>query len=99
VTCHRCGGFADLSAKQSRVQRLAGKSAPPSAFDGDKSPAKSADKSAHSKAADSGCAPLRKTFATSALKLVVLLCSHLIERCVPWFQICIPANPFNAVLP
>jgi hypothetical protein len=50
VTCHRFGGFADLSAKQSRVQRLAQKFAMPFAFDGDKSPAKSADKSAHSKA-------------------------------------------------
>jgi hypothetical protein len=49
VTCHRFGRLADLSAKQSRVQRL-GAMPRASRFDGDKSPAKSADKSAHSKA-------------------------------------------------
>jgi hypothetical protein len=40
--------LADLSARQSRVQRL-GAVAHPDRFDGDKSPAQSADKSAHSK--------------------------------------------------
>jgi hypothetical protein len=48
VTCHRFGGFTGLSVKQDRVQRLAEKPAP--FLDGDESPAKSADKSAHSKA-------------------------------------------------
>jgi hypothetical protein len=38
-----------LPAKQSRVQRLGG-TPPLCPFEGDKSPAKSADKSAHSKA-------------------------------------------------
>ena len=50
MTCHRFAGLADLSAKQSRVQRRAEQPAPSPAFDGDKSPAKSADKSPHSKA-------------------------------------------------
>jgi hypothetical protein len=47
VTCHRFGRLTGLPVKQSRVQRLGGTSrARP--FDGDKSPAESADKSAHS---------------------------------------------------
>src|SRR6059036_809917 len=45
VTCHRFCRFGDLSPKQGRVQRPG-----LPAFDGDKSPAESADKSAHSKA-------------------------------------------------
>src|SRR5438093_7950263 len=48
VTCHRYCRFGDLSPKQGRVQRCGrvGRLLP---FDGDKSPAESADKSAHSK--------------------------------------------------
>jgi hypothetical protein len=47
VTCHRCLRLADLSARQSRVQRLAANSrARP--FDGDKSPAESGENSPHS---------------------------------------------------
>ena len=49
VTCHRFGRLADLSAQQSRVQGL-GAMPRASWFDGDKSPAESADKSAHSRA-------------------------------------------------
>src|SRR5213593_1509559 len=49
VTCHRFCCFGDLSPKQGRVQRP-GTAARRSAFDGDKSPAESADKSAHSRA-------------------------------------------------
>lgn len=49
VTCHRFRRLADKSAKQSRVQRLAEKLECLPVFDGDKSPAESADKSAHSK--------------------------------------------------
>ena len=48
VTCHRFCRFGDLSPKQGRVQRPGQVGRLP-AFDGDKSPAKSADKSAHSK--------------------------------------------------
>jgi hypothetical protein len=43
VTCHRFCGFGDWSPKQNRWDA-------PLAFDGDKSPAESADESAHSKA-------------------------------------------------
>ena len=49
MTCHRFVRRVDLSARQSRVQRLGEKPTPPLAFDGDNSPTKSADKSAHSK--------------------------------------------------
>jgi len=48
VTCHRFGRFGDLSPKQGRVQRP-GRVGRVATFDGDKSPAESADKSAHSK--------------------------------------------------
>src|SRR5437867_12302307 len=48
VTCHRFCRFGDLSPKQGRVQRP-GKVGRLSTFDGDKSLAESADKSAHSK--------------------------------------------------
>src|SRR5437867_3197476 len=48
VTCHRFCRFGDLSPKQGRVQRPVRVGRLP-AFDGDKSPAESADKSAHSK--------------------------------------------------
>jgi len=47
VTCHRFCRFGDLSPKQGRVQR-SGRFGRLAAFDGDKSPAESADKSAHS---------------------------------------------------
>ena len=48
VTCHRFWRFGDLSPKQGRVQRPgSARRFPP--CDGDKSPAESADKSAHSK--------------------------------------------------
>lgn len=50
VTRHRFSRLADLSAEQSRDQRLAEKPGRLSAFDGDQSPPKSAAKSAHSKA-------------------------------------------------
>ncbi|HMP82574.1 MAG TPA: hypothetical protein PKA41_07690 [Verrucomicrobiota bacterium] len=50
VTCHRLCCLADLSARQSRVQRLAEKPEAPLVFDGDKSSAESADKPAHSNA-------------------------------------------------
>jgi hypothetical protein len=66
VTCHRFTGFAGLSAKQSRVQRLALLPARASAFGGDKSPAESAAKSAHSKA------------ATASPRCV--LCGHVVDR-------------------
>jgi hypothetical protein len=49
VTCHRFRRLAGLPARQSRVQRLGGTPCL-GPFDGDKSPAQSADKSAHSKA-------------------------------------------------
>src|SRR2546428_5718272 len=48
VTCHRFWCFGDLSPKQGRVQRP-GRVVRLATFDGDKSPAQSADKSAHSK--------------------------------------------------
>src|SRR6058998_190223 len=48
VTCHRFCRLGDLSPKQGRVQRPGRVKRRP-AFDGDKSPAESADKSAHSK--------------------------------------------------
>jgi len=48
VTCHRFWCFGDLSPKQGRVQRP-GRVGRLATFDGDKSPAQSADKSAHSK--------------------------------------------------
>src|SRR5881397_4307093 len=48
VTCHRFCRFGDLSPKQGRVQRP-GRAGRLLAFDGDKSPAESADESAHSK--------------------------------------------------
>jgi hypothetical protein len=48
VTCHRFRCWADWSAQQSRVQRLGG-TPRRRTFDGDKSPAQSADQSAHSK--------------------------------------------------
>src|SRR5213593_3992445 len=47
VTCHRFWRFGDLSPKQGRVQRPGRVERLP-AFDGDKSPAESAEKSAHS---------------------------------------------------
>jgi len=46
--------LGDSSPKQSRVQRLDVEMARSPAFDGDKSPAQSADKSAHSKACGVG---------------------------------------------
>ena len=46
--------FGDLSPKQGRVQRPGKQVEAAVAFDGDKSPAKSADKSAHSKTRGSG---------------------------------------------
>jgi len=49
VTGHRLHGLADLSAKQSSVQRLAERIKHQLAFDGDKSPAESGVKSPHSK--------------------------------------------------
>ena len=49
VTCHRFRRFGDLSPKQGRVQRLGENVGRALAFDGDKSPAKSGDKSPHSK--------------------------------------------------
>jgi Cu(I)/Ag(I) efflux system membrane fusion protein len=49
-TCHRLHRRADSAARQSRVQRLAEAGGHVLAFDGDKSPAKSAARSAHSKA-------------------------------------------------
>ena len=49
TTRHRFAWVIDLSAKQGRVWRLEKLPVPPFAFDGDKSPAKSADKSAHSR--------------------------------------------------
>src|SRR5213593_587235 len=69
VTCHRFCRFGDLSPTQGRVQRP-GKVGRLPAFDGDKSPAKSADKSAHSKvvaACRAGfiCVHLRFPFVTS----------------------------------
>src|SRR5881397_614828 len=48
VTCHRFCRFGDVSPKRGRVQRP-GRVGRLSALDGDKSPAESADKSAHSK--------------------------------------------------
>src|SRR5258708_7548219 len=48
VTCHRFCRFGDLSRGQGRVRRP-GRVGRLPAFDGDKSPAESADKSAHSK--------------------------------------------------
>jgi hypothetical protein len=48
-TCHRFRCLAGLPVKQSRVQRL-GATPHYCSFDGDESPAQSADKSAHSKA-------------------------------------------------
>ena len=62
VTCHRFHRFGDLSPKQRRVQRRVGKVGCPLAFDGDKSPAKSAARPAHSKAV--GVLPTRH-FLTS----------------------------------
>src|SRR5881397_2260168 len=61
VTCHRFCRFGDLSPKQGRVQRP-GEVGRLTALDGDKSPAESADKSAHSKgvAAPPRCAFLRQ---------------------------------------
>jgi len=51
VTCHRFQCFGDLSPKQGRAQRPGeSRGTRPLGFDGDKSPAESADKSAHSKA-------------------------------------------------
>ena len=50
VTCHRFDRLGDSSPEQSRVQRLVVSSGRSSDFHGDKSPAESADKSAHSKA-------------------------------------------------
>jgi len=50
VTCRRFRCLAGLPAKQSRVQRLGGRTPHPCPLHGDQSPAKSADKSAHSKA-------------------------------------------------
>ncbi len=49
VTCHRFRRLGDLSPKQGCVQRPGEKVRRPLAFDGDKSPAKSGDKSPHSK--------------------------------------------------
>src|SRR5213593_506010 len=49
VTCHRFCCFGDLSPKQGRVRRP-GRVGRLPVFDGDKSPAESADKSAHFKA-------------------------------------------------
>jgi hypothetical protein len=50
VTRHRFSRLADSSARQSRVQRLVNWVERVFAFDGDKSPAESAAKSAHSEA-------------------------------------------------
>ncbi len=48
VTCHRFPRLADLSAKQSRFQRL-GEYLRACLLDGDVSPAESGDKSPHSR--------------------------------------------------
>ena len=58
VTRHRFYRFGDLSPKQGRVQRLGKQLDVPLTFDGDKSPAESADKSAHSKACGRGASPI-----------------------------------------
>src|SRR6059036_1471565 len=57
VTCHRFCCFGDLSPKQGRLQRP-GRVGRLPAFDGDKSPAESADESAHSKVIAASAAPL-----------------------------------------
>ena len=49
ATCRRFSRQADLSAGKSRAQRLEDNRSATIAFDGDKSPAESADNSAHSK--------------------------------------------------
>jgi len=56
VTCHRFFCFGDRSPKQGRVQRPEMQPQRPPPFDGDESPAKSADESAHSKTSDCGTA-------------------------------------------
>jgi hypothetical protein len=53
VACHRFGRLADLSARQRRVHQL-GVILRAYLFDGDKSPAKSADGSAQSKCRGGG---------------------------------------------
>src|SRR5437867_3942105 len=67
VTCHRFYRFGDLSPKQGRVQRP-GRAGRLLAFDGDKSPAESADKSAHSRvaAAPPHCTTMMKLCARPA---------------------------------
>ena len=71
VTCHRLQRFGDLSPTQGRVRRPWNNAGPPMAFDGDKSPAESADKSAHSKAGGNGASRVRKTLL-SILPLAAL---------------------------
>jgi Cu(I)/Ag(I) efflux system membrane fusion protein len=71
VTCHPFDGLGDLSPKQSRVQRVAGESGRPPAFDGDKSPAESAARSMHSKACGGRLLPLQ-VLGTTLLSLSLL---------------------------
>ncbi|HEU0012014.1 MAG TPA: peptidylprolyl isomerase [Verrucomicrobiae bacterium] len=72
VTHHRFCRFGDLSPKQGRVQRP-GRVGRLPAFDGDKSPAESADKSAHSKVvADLPRWVFLRLFLPGAAGLIVL---------------------------
>ena len=56
MTCQCFGRLADSSVRESRVQRLAEEAGRFLTFDGDQSPAESADKSAQSKACGGGLA-------------------------------------------
>ncbi len=64
VTRHRFIRFGDWSPKQGRVQRPMELVGSPFTFDGDKSPAESADQSAHSKALR---AMLRSFFSSASI--------------------------------
>jgi Xaa-Pro aminopeptidase len=91
--------LADWSARQSRVQRLAEKLGNPLANDGDKSPAKSADKSAHSKA----CAHFAHGVTRPANRAVLLALFITLARStllhaqsVPHYQKDFPPEEFKA---
>jgi len=75
LTCQRFGRRADLSVRQSRVQRLEERTERTLAFDGNRPPAQSADKSAHSKTPACGvrfAKPIRVHLRPSVVEKVQL---------------------------
>src|SRR6266542_6263538 len=97
VTCHRFCRFGDLSPKRGRVQRP-GRVGRLSALDGDKSPAESADKSAHSKVV---AAPPRWVHLCPSVVSILFVhfnCRSQVHFALPWAIIFRAFGPFGLSL-